>query len=653
MMDRMIKRKNNLWRLAILISVLLVTGILAMSHAQTIQAAEAGQEITVLFTHDIHSYLAPKDDGTGEKYGLARVATMIEERKAVHDTTILVDGGDFSMGTLYQALYPQEAAELVMLGKLGFDATTLGNHEFNYREEGLSEMLNTAKAKEDTGEVVLPELLLSNLDWSRNTTEENQKLKKAWDNYGAKDYAVIERNGVRIGLFGIFGKDAADVSPLCGLVFEDQIESAKKAVAALEAEQVDLIVCLSHSGTWSDPAKSEDEQLAKAVSGIDVIISGHTHTTLEQPIVIGSTYIVSCGCYGHNLGELSLQRNTDGRYDMKEYHIYPMTADVKQNEKITAELKNYQKDINEKYLSRFGYTYDEVIAHNAVDFISIDDLETKGISEEPLANLIADAYRYGVETTEGNDGIPVDVAIVGKGMIREKIPVGDVKVKDVYDVCALGVGPDGISGYPMVSIWLNGKELEIVAEIDVSISDGGTSQMYPGGIGWSYNPNRLILNRVTEVFEMNSDGRTVPVDQEKLYRVVTPLYCVQMLGTVQDKSKGLLSVTPKNQDGEAITDYENYIIYDHTTGEELKEWETLAMYLESFEPTINDLPEVPADYGELQGRKIMSDSKNLIELMKNPNKISILLYCIILMVLLIIVWIVRFVVYKRKNKKQR
>ena len=569
--------------IGMLIGLIAFAGVLLAWIDVDTMAAEEGQEITVLFTHDIHSYLEPKDDGTGEKYGIARLKTTIDELRSQNETTLLVDAGDFSMGTLYQTLFTEEAVELVMLGKLGYDATTFGNHEFDYREAGLTKMLYTAIEREKAeGDFKLPFLLLSNLDWTKNTTEDNVKLKEAWDAYGASEYAVIERNGMKIGLFGIFGENSAEDAPLSGLVFEDRIESAKATVKKLQEEGVDMIVCLSHSGTWEDPKKSEDELLAKAVPEIDVIVSGHTHTVLSEPIIHGSTYIVSCGCYTHNLGELSLKRNADGRYDMTGYQLHPMTGDIEKDEIITEELKSYHGNIDQNYLSRFGYTYDQVIAQNAVEFISIGDLELKGIEEEPLANLIGDGYRYAVKQAEGEEGIPVDIAVVAKGMIRERIPTGDVHVKDVFDVCALGIGPDQVTGYPLVGIWLNGAELETMAEIDASISGGGTAQLYPSGACWTYNPNRLILNRVTDVFIMNEDGSRSKVEKDQLYRVVTPLYCAQMLGSVQAKSMGILTVEPKDENGEAITDYEDFIIRNHQTGEELKEWYTLATYLESF-----------------------------------------------------------------------
>ena len=640
--------KKIIARILITLTVILTLG----TAWQSIPAhAFSEDEITVLFTHDIHSYLTPKDNGNGEQYGIARMKTKIDEIKNSRDTCVLVDAGDFSMGTLYQTLYQKEAVELVALGQMGFDATTLGNHEFDYRENGLTQMLTTAKTREQEEDFTLPSLLLSNLDWEKNTTEDNQKLKEAWDFYGAKKYTVIEKNGIRIGLFGIFGEDADEDAPLSGLVFEDRIESAKEAVEHLKQENADIIICLSHSGTSTNAKKSEDEILAQKVPDIDVIISGHSHTVLEQPIIYGNTYIVSCGCYTHNLGELSLKKNDEGRYELLQYSLHELNKSVAENEEIAEELLQYQDDIDRDYLQFFGYSFNQVIAHNNIEFITNGELENKGMAEEPLANLISDAYLYAVEQAEGEEGVPPDAAIAAKGMIRERIPLGDVRIKDVYDVCSLGIGPDQMAGYPLVGIWLTGEELSTLAEIDASVSGGGNAQLYPSGVSWTYNPNRLILNRVTDVSLINSDQTREPLEKDKLYRVITPLYCAQMLGSVEQQSKGILHLEARDAQGNPVTDYDTLIIRNKETGEEVKEWYALASYLQSFEPGEDGLPEVPEKYNQLQGRKTEIDSKNPIELFKNPNRIAIVLYIVILFLILVVLFIIRRVSHRMKTKR--
>ena len=120
---------------------------------------------------------------------------------------------------------------------------------------------------------------------------------------------------LKIAVIGVFGVDALACVPNCPLEFKDPVEAVKETVAEIQAnEEVDMIACVNHVGTWEDPEKSEDEIIAKEVPEIDFIVSGHTHTKLEEPIVHGDTYIVSVGEYGKYLGNMSMKQKSDGRW---------------------------------------------------------------------------------------------------------------------------------------------------------------------------------------------------------------------------------------------------------------------------------------------------------------------------------------------------
>ena len=271
------------------------------------QEAAPGTAVDIVFTHDTHSHLntftTMVDGLETELGGFARMNTLIEAQRTQNPDTLVIDGGDFSMGTLIQTVFETQAAELRMLGYLGCDVTTLGNHEFDYRSKGLANMLTSAQASGDA----VPAMVVCNVDWdtmeAEGLTEGQQRLKDAFAAYGVSDYTVLEKGDVDIAVVGVFGKDALACAPTCELKFEDPIEAVKQTVADIKAnEDVDMIVCVSHSGTWEDESKSEDELLAKAVPDLDLILSGHTHTEIEKPIQHGSTYVVSCGEYGKNLG---------------------------------------------------------------------------------------------------------------------------------------------------------------------------------------------------------------------------------------------------------------------------------------------------------------------------------------------------------------
>ncbi len=265
-------------------------------------------------------------------------------------------------------------------------------------------------------------------------------------------------------------------------------------------EDVDMIVCVSHSGTWEDESKSEDELLAKAVPDLDLILSGHTHTEIEEPIQHGSTYVVSCGEYGKNLGELTLTQQANGRWAMSAYELIPITSDIAVHAATQQTIDSFMDTVDTDYLARFGYTKDQVLAENDIVFSTQKDLEN--IHEEHnLGDIIADAYVYAVENAADYDGVPVDLAVVPSGTVRDTYARGDITVEQVFNSFSLGIGADGVPGYPLISVYLTGREIRTAAEIDASVSDFmTTARLYCSGLNFTYNPHRLLLNKVTDVW---------------------------------------------------------------------------------------------------------------------------------------------------------
>lgn len=633
--------------------------LLAMTVPQwNIKADEPAERVNlsvdIMFLHDTHSHLDTFTTVEGTESvsmgGFSRIKTLINEQKAQNPDTLLLDAGDFAMGTLVQVVYEEEAAEIRMLGELGIEATTLGNHEFDYKASGLANMLNTAAASGDE----LPSLLVCNVDWESmniaGLTDDQQMLWESFENYGVKEYMVVEKNEVSIAIIGVFGQDALDCVPNCPLEFSDPVTAVQNTVKEIQAnEDVDMIICISHSGTWSNPNKSEDEILAQSVPELDLIVSGHTHTKLDEPIQHGDTYIVSCDEYGKYLGDISMTQNEEGRWDIVEYDLIPVTTEIAQDA-ATQEKVNYFMDmVDEKYLEQFGYTKDQVLCTNEVQFApqsAVGSLHT----EVNLGSIIADAYTYAVEHASDYDGVPVDVAVAPAGTIRDTYALGNITTENVFNSFSLGIGEDGIPGYPLISVYLTGEELKLVAEIDSSISDFmTTARLYTDGLYWHYNPNRMILNKATDVFLINGNGERVELEDDKLYRVVTDFYSSQMLGGVTDMSYGLLSIVPKFADGTPIENYEDAVIM--TEGKELKAWSAIAGYMGSFEDTDGDgIGNVPAVYSTEEGRKVVENSKNPGDLLKNPNKfffmilgvVAVVLVLIVLMVLLIRKMVIRW-----------
>ena len=603
-------------------------------------AAESSHDAVILFTHDTHDhfYPAPSEDG-GEYGGYTRLATLLERERVKYPDAITVDGGDFSMGTLFQTIYATQAPELKALGAMGYDVTTLGNHEFDYRASGLAQMLETAAS---SGSPV-PAIVQSNGTVLDGTG--SQELKQAMENYGVENHLIITRGGVNYGIFGLMGEDADACAPMSGMEFEPVADAARREVAALEEELAQLegpslIVCLSHTGT--DGGKGEDYELAKAVDGIDVIISGHTHSTLEQPIEVNGTLIVSCGEYTTNLGVLELKLDDAGAVTDYNYRLVPVDETVKENTKLERLAQSFQPMVEKEYLSAFGLTFDQVLARSDFDFTPISQFG-KEHREDTLGNLIADSYIYAVQQAEGEDYVPVDFAVVAAGVIRESFSAGDITTSDVFNVSSLGSGADGSPGYPLISVWITGRELKDAFEVDASVTSlMPAAQIYGSGMTWTWNPHRMILNRVNDCAQVLPDGTTVPLEDDKLYRVVTGLYTGQMLGTVNDQSFGILTITPKDVQGNEVTNFEDQIIYN-SNGSELKEWYALATYLQS-------MGTVDERYAAPEGRKVEDASWNPVSLLKGMNLIGGIALVVVLLVIALVVFLVYRLVLRRGRR---
>lgn len=627
-----------------------------------VYGAEKNNEISVIFTHDMHSHMDTDKKIKNGKIvnvgGFAKLKAAMDETERENPGSFIVDAGDFSMGTPYQTIFSEEASELKMMKYLGYEAVTFGNHEFDYRAVGLASMLREAKGEG-------PEIVASNIDWKKTIADKELKkdasaLKEACDNYGVKNYIVINHGDVKIAAFGLMGKTAVEYAPESGLLFEDAAQRATETVEEIKAkEDVDMIVCLSHCGTIENEEdkmeESEDYMLAGEVPDIDLIISGHSHTVLPEAVQVGDTYIVSCGSYNANMGHVVLKKAGD-RYKIKSYELVPLDESIRGDVSVDEELSKYKALADKEYFEDYGYSAQQVIAQNDIEFTPIEEFGlTQG--EDTLGNLIADSYKYAVanatenksgqnansETGRGTYENEADITVIPSGVIRGSLFRGDVTVADAFNILSLGYGKDGSSGYPLVRVYLTGRELKDAAEVDASISNFmGVARLYSSGLEYSWNDNRLILNRAVDIMFNDGTGKT-ELEDDRLYSVVADLYSCQMLGSVKAKSFGLLKIDPKDASGNPITDFEEHIIYDN--GRELKAWFALASYIDSFE---ND--KIPEYYSKTQGRKTEIDSRSPIELLKQPNKVVLIILAV---TAVLILFIIASIVITKKHRRRK
>ncbi len=631
---------------------------------------------TILFTHDLHSHFLPQPTAAGgESGGYARLKTVIDGERAMNPDALLVDGGDFSIGSLIQTLYTTQAAELRTMGAMGYDAVTIGNHEFDHKGTGFGEMLNSAKAAQTTAmglltdsqypprnleayqaqygplTLALPALLEANYA-PADDNPDRAFIRSAMENYGVTDCVTLERGGVTYGLFGLMGVDSDECAPTSGFTRTDAAKAAKRCVETLKGEGAEIIVCLSHSGTGDSLASSEDEELAKAVDGIDVIVSGHTHSTLAEPLVVNDTYIVSSGPYCQNLGSLTFSWDDGGEKRLLDYRLIPIDETVAENPEIAGLVEQWKDMVGETYLARYGLTYDEVLTHSDYDL----NTPASAVQENNgLGTLVSDAFLWADRTLNAAYAdSPHTVSVTADGVLRANLPAGDLTAAMAFDVLSMGVGEDGTSGFPLVAVYLTGKELKAAMEVDASVTPiMPAAQLYMSGAKYAFNTKRMFFNRVydaalTDVtFDESGTGNAYEIDDNALYRVVTGMYSAQMLGTVKSKSMGLLSLEPKQANGTPVTDFADCILYD-ANGNELKEWYALAAYLEQFGE--DGLPDRYAD--PANGCKQMSDSFAPGQLLAGWNGITWVVLGIVLLILALIFLLIRSLRRRSGGKNQ-
>lgn len=614
-------------------------------------ASGTGNEVDIVFTSDLHSFIDSYEtilDGQQKEVGgFARLKTYIDSVRAVNEDALVVDCGDIVSGTLSQALMSTEAPELTMLSMLSFDAITYGNHEFDNGAYRLGQMYSSVA---DRG-INCPKFVICNIDWTK-TDEYTNTLRTAMEKYGYADYVIIEKNGVKIAVTGVIGYDAIKCAPDCELTFLDPIEAVKDTVKKIkDSNEADMIVCLSHSGTGTTLGNTEDEKLAKAVPDIDVIVSGHTHTVLKDEITVGNTYIGSCGSYGVYTGHFKLSKNTSGRWNLDKYELVEMNESIAEDPGMKKNVRNFKRSIDEDVLSPFNYRENQVLALNdGIPFESYDEMYDEH-REIRLGNVISDAYRYMANSTPTGEQHQFDIAVAPSGTIRTTILDGEMTVGESFEMLSLGEGNDGTVGYPLVSFYLSGKEIKTMAEVDATLSDiMKSARLFTSGVCFEVNKLRLPLNRVCDIWlnpAILDESRT-EIDDNKLYRCVTDMYSVKMIGAVTDLSKGLLSMQPKSESGELIKDYNDCIIYD-SEGRELKAWSALAGYLDSLPTENNGISTIPDYYATTHNRKTVIKSLNPAKLFKNINIFAVVIILVIVLIILTIVLIIR----SRKKKKNR
>lgn len=614
-------------RSSILVAILFLSGNLF-----------AGEKaITIIHTNDLHSHIlgfSPNIDyrpditgGDATKGGWARIATVIkQEREKRNHPVLVLDGGDFLMGSLFHMVAREEAIEPRLMKDMGYDALTLGNHEFDLKPQGLARIIQSAAAKGGT-----PAIVFSNAVFSKES-DRDDALEEVFNKGMVKPYVVLEKGGVRIGIFGLMGKDAAEKAPFASPVkFRDPMEISKEMVKVLrEKEKVDLVICLSHSGVSKDKSRSEDEILAKKVQGIDVIVGGHSHTRLEKPIVINSTFVVQAASYGNCVGVLDLLWD-NGKAKLKDYRLIDIDAAVPGDMALQKKVESFIEIIDRDVLQRVGLSSKKVIGQTAFDLTIVED-------ESNLGNLIADSIRWYVDKHDYDPKVlltKVAVAIESNGVIRDHLlrgKTGALAVCDIFRAIPLGIGLDDTMGYPLVSCYLYASEIKKALEVLTSIypRKGSSYFLQVSGLKFTYNPRRVIFDRVTHIWLGSEEEGYVPLDYSQsnraLYRIATNIYDAAFLKMVGQYTDQLLNIIPKDRNGAPVADLAAFLVDADKIQpgiQELKEWMGVMEYIKSFPDTNRDgLPEIPDRYRGKLGRIVVEASLNPISLLLGGTMVT-------------------------------
>ncbi|MBI5490105.1 MAG: 5'-nucleotidase C-terminal domain-containing protein [Deltaproteobacteria bacterium] len=580
---------------------------------------EAGptRRLTILHTNDVHSHLM----GTGPELeyspgttgddptrgGVARLATLLAERRAAAEAAgndvLVTDGGDSLMGTPFEILDADAAPALMMFQHLGYDLVTLGNHDFEWSPDYLARTIETANGLGFDVPIVL-----SNMVTSATDARDDRLAALVDDGTILPETTLTLGDGLVVGVLGWLGEAAASVVPEKEpLTFGEDAAALQTRAAALKAAGADLVVLLSHTGQQAGGG-GRDQAIAAAAPDIDVILGGHGHDALTEPLVSGDTLIIQAGAHTEYLAELTVDVSDDG-VSLVSYELLPVDDSIAGDAPTQALVDGWIDDLDAGFLAENGVTYDEPIAETTFDLVM------PGMAEANLGDLITDAYREAAAAATASD--PVVVAFESDGVIGDDLLAGDdgvLSFADVFRVLFVGTGPDSRPGFPLVSFWVDGAELRDACEVTVSVPGiaGGDYIIQTSGLRCHIDPGGGLMTLIDGVYLGNDVDGYSPTSLDisgadpTLHRIVVDYRVATMMSVLGEMTYGLLEITPKQADGTPVTDMASMILDTDpaiTGVQELKLWEALLAELRSFPDDDGDgLPDVPARYAVPAGR---------------------------------------------------
>ena len=488
-------------------------------------AGQAGSDLsfTLLQTTDLHNH-ANGTDHTGLDVdpvtamsatgAYARIASYVYSvRAAATRPVVLVDSGDWTMGTLYDLTLGSQPLALYFVDLLRYDCITLGNHEFDYSPKGLAQIIGTAQK---TFAFRTP-IVASNMNLNGNAD-----LSPFVGDGKAIQATRVETlsNGLKIGYLGLMGKAAAAVAPASAPVTFGDPSAQYAAIQSLvdglrNNDGVHVVVALSHSGTDATGTAGEDVELARHVTGIDVIASGHTHTPLAAARTVTnggwSTRIIDAGAFGTNVARIDLtyhpgskSTTLDGSSNvaMTNAGLAAFQPGLAPDTGMAAIVGTADRQLNaslKPFLAQTFPDYDPASLAKGIYHpvgATAQDMVPNDINPVPspngLGDLVADAVRSvpnriiaqtlaaaggRPENVPGYDFTPFQAAVVPTGVLRGSLRAGvPLSFADVYNVLPLGISPDASQalpvGYPLISAYLDVADVKKAAALQLVVQSG-------------------------------------------------------------------------------------------------------------------------------------------------------------------------------------
>ncbi len=575
---------------------------------------------TILHTNDEHSHLIahPAIDDHPEMRnsttgGFARLAGAIrqirEEKEEISEPVMIFSGGDILGGPAFGWLPLKEgmAPELKLFHEIGYDAITIGNHEFDYGPDVFANYLKAAGYPDASSQTVIL------------GTNTRPPAEHPLSNLGIKTHYIKELpNGLKVGIFGLLGDDAINKTANPGPVnFEDPIRSARNAADQLLADGANILISVNHSGVY------EDRKLAQEVPEIDVIVGGHSHTPLYEPIIEGKTVIVQAGSYLNYLGVLELEWLEDEQrvevlnLSNETPFLRALDSATQPDEEIAERVAGYKSILNDWVAELTDGQVTNVTEPVAESSFAIRGGRQR--VETVIGNYITDAMKIAAEQATGKR---VDLAVQANGAIRANITPGTeewseglISFYDLIMATGLGSGDDGKPGYPLVSFYVTEAEVRRAMEVSVLLSDlmDNTYFLQFSGVRMAYDPNRAVFIRVpftgtpipssravlsAELEIDNGEYRSLSRNSEELLHIVTDRYIAGFLPLVGDVVPHL-SIELKDENGDPV-ELDDTVVYKN--GNELKVWQAVLDYTLSHEIGPNDMPVIPSRYQDTEER---------------------------------------------------